>query len=118
MYPVLREISKDLGRPVLVEDWIQLDILTCHRCMATADNLKAYRRTISQFTSLDSVRESAFFLRLNHYRLGAPVGDNLPSYGDIALHRLSREDTSLRGLLQEAANMAKSKLVLICGSYT
>jgi hypothetical protein len=99
----------------LLEDDIQCAIMEWHGLDPTLSALNAYREAIGRFVHEPSVRESAFFLRLNIMQAGAAIGSLVPS--NIPLIDLNSEAHTL-GMWMDVAADRRRPLVILAGSLT
>lgn len=103
----------------VLEDDLQMEIMRVHGVTGkiTATDLTAYRTALAQHYYSPAVQAQApFFIRLNIFQPGAPVGTIVPA-SDIPLHTLDGQRITLSDHLQRAHAQQKH-LVIFAGSIT
>ncbi len=118
-------VSNTTGEPTLstkeywvLEDDLQREIMRMHglRGVITDLALSLYRDALSKFYFSPAVQQSAFFIRLNIYSPGVPVGTLVPA-NNISLCSLQKHSHTLQDYLTLAAKNRK-KLAIFAGSIT
>jgi hypothetical protein len=102
----------------VLEDDLQMEIMRMHGITGLVSNemLAEYRQAIAKHYHSPLVQQSAFFIRLNIFEPGAPVGSRIPT-DEITLYSLAKESWTLEDYIHMAASEGK-QLAILAGSIT